>query len=240
MSKKKRVVPRFLRSPEKHGAGAKLYNVILGGQDGVVNVLGLVLGVATATNDARIVLISGLASTFAESLSMGAVAYTSSKAARDYYKSEFAREKSEITQVPEEEKQEIRDIYAQKGFKGKLLEKIVAKVTSNKKMWLETMMREELKLSPENHAHPLREALIVGFASVIGSLIPIMPFFFISVKQSIYVAIITCVAVLFATGAVKAKLTIGKWWKSGIEMSLIGITAALAGYGIGLLLGVTV
>lgn len=219
------------------GRGAKLYDVILGGQDGVVNVLGLVLGVAGATSDTRIVLISGLASTFAESISMAAVAYTSSKAARDYYRGELAREKMEIIKIPEEEKQEIRDIYAKKGFKGKLLNKIVQQITSNKKMWLHTMMAEELKLSPENHASPLINAMRVGFASLAGSVIPIVPFFFLTVKEGMYFAVVICVLVLFATGAVKARITIGKWWKSGLEMSLIGIIAALAGYWIGVLLG---
>lgn len=224
--------------PEKKGAGEKLYDVILGGQDGVVNVLGIVLGVATATNDARIVLISGLASTFAESLSMGAVAYTSSKAARDYYYREEEREKQEIETMPEAEEQEIKDIYAKKGFRGELLKKIVKKIISNKKMWVETMMAEELKMSLENHASPIKNAFRVGVASVIGSLVPLLPFFFMPVQQSIYLAVAVSTAVLFATGAIKAKITIGKWWLSGIEMSLIGIIAALAGYGIGLLLGV--
>lgn len=224
--------------PEKQGAGAKLYDVILGGQDGVVNVLGIVLGVATATNDSRIVLISGLASTFAESLSMGAVAYTSAKAARDYYRSERMREEREIETMPEAEVQEIRDIYAKKGFKGQLLEKIVSKITSNKKMWIETMMAEELRMSPENHAYPLREAFLVGFASLVGSFVPLIPFFFATVKQSTYFAVALSLAVLFVTGSVKAKITMGEWWKSGLEMSLIGIVAALAGYIIGYLLGV--
>ena len=230
--------PAIHTLPEKQGMGAKLYDIILGGQDGVVNVLGIVLGVATATNDTRIVLISGLASTFAESLSMGAVAYTSAKAARDYYYSELQREEREIETMPAAERKEIRDIYANKGFKGIMLEKIVKHITSNKKRWVETMMAEELRMSPENHAHPFRESLLVGFASLIGSLIPITPFFFAPVKQGIYVAVAFSVAVLFVTGAIKAKITVGKWWLSGIEMSLIGMTAALAGYGIGLLLGV--
>ncbi len=238
MRNNKSIKQKFHVLPEKQGAGAKLYDVILGGQDGVVNILGIVLGVATATNDARIVLISGLASTFAESISMGAVAYTSSKAARDYYYSERAREEKEIKTMPQAEIQEIRDIYAKKGFKGQLLEKIVKQITQNKKRWIETMMAEELKLSLENHSNPVKDAFIVGFASLAGSLIPLIPFFLVPVKQGMYFAVVLSVAVLFLTGAIKAKITIGAWWKSGLEMSAIGITAALAGYLIGWLLGV--
>src|SRR3989344_4897544 len=94
---------------KKTNTGTRLYDVILGGQDGIVNVLGIVLGVATATNDTKIVLISGLAATFAESISMGAVAYTSSKAARDYYYGMVEEEKKEIKHAPNLEKNEVRD-----------------------------------------------------------------------------------------------------------------------------------
>ena len=223
----------------RNGRGSIIHDIILGGQDGVVNVLGIVLGVATATNDARIVLISGLAATFAESISMGAVAYTSSKAALDFYKSELAREEEEIMTVPNLERQEIRDIYAMKGFSGKLLDAIVKKITSSKKLWLDTMMAEEIKIFPNDYLHPLKNGLVVFFASLIGSFIPLLPFFVASVDASRYISLGICTLTLFITGSIKAKLTIGKWWKSGIEMALIGAVAALAGYGIGVFLGAT-
>ncbi len=139
--------------------------------------------------------------------------------------------------MPAIERKEIRDIYVRKGFSGTLLNSIVRKITSNKKLWLDTMMTEELNLTLENHKSPLKDGFIVFFASIIGSLIPLIPFFFLPVKESMYAAFVTCVIVLFLTGSVKAKLTVGKWWKSGIEMSIIGMAAALAGYGIGVLLG---
>ena len=124
--------------------GYNLRDVILGGQDGLVNVLGIILAVATAVSDVRIVLIAGLAAAFAESVSMAAVAYTSTKAARDFYRSELEREKREMKEMPLQETREIRQIYARKGFSGPLLSAIVKKITSNKKLWLKTMMEEEL------------------------------------------------------------------------------------------------
>src|SRR3989344_492700 len=100
---------------------ATLRDFILGSQDGLVNVLALVLGVASATNDIRIVLIAGLAATFAESISMAAVAYTSTKAAHDYYEKEHASEWQEVKEQPEKARREIREIYHRKGFRGQLL-----------------------------------------------------------------------------------------------------------------------
>jgi len=85
---------------DPHRRASWLSNIILGGQDGLVNVLGVVLGVAAATNDTRIVLVAGLAATFAESVSMGAVAYTSTRADSDFYESEREREYRHIVGSP--------------------------------------------------------------------------------------------------------------------------------------------
>jgi predicted membrane protein (TIGR00267 family) len=218
-------------------AGFDLRDIILGGQDGLVNVLGLVLGVAGATADARLVIISGLAATFAESISMAAVAYTSSKAARDHYRGQLRREEREIETVPAAERKEIEAIYRKKGFRGRLLNAVVEKITSDRRVWLDTMMNEELHLHPQEWAHPLRNGVIVGISSVIGSLIPLAPFFFLPVDAGIRAALLLALVILFGMGAAKARLTIGTWWKSGLELAVIGGLAAIAGYIVGLLLG---
>ncbi len=85
-------------------------DVILGGQDGLVNVLGVVMGVSAATSNAKILIAACLAATFAESISMAAVAYTSSLAERDHYNCELEREKREMKEVPEVETEEVREI----------------------------------------------------------------------------------------------------------------------------------
>lgn len=211
---------------------------ILGFQDGLVNTLGLVLGVATAVQSSNIVLISGLVTTFAESVSMAAVAYTSTKAAREYYESELEREKKEIKEIPHMEVQEIRDIYYKKGFRGRQLEMIVKKITSDKKLWLDTMMAEELRMFPEDYEKPVRSAFVVGISAVIGSLIPVFPFFFVDVKTGMVLALALSVITLFIVGGLKARMTIGNWKKSGIEMAVVGTVAALVGYLVGSLLGV--
>ena len=148
--------------------GNRLSEVILGGQDGLVNVLGVILGVAAASQDTRIVLAAGLAATFAESISMAAVAYTSKVAERDFYFSELEREKREIKEVPELEVEEIREIYRRKGFEGKLLEEIVQVITSDEKVWLETMMRDELQLNPVEEKRPFIAAFVVGVSAILA------------------------------------------------------------------------
>ena len=219
---------------------SNIRDFILGFQDGLVNTLGLVLGVASAVHETKIVLISGLVTTFAESVSMAAVAYTSTKAAKEFYDSQLEKEKKEIEEIPHMEVQEIREIYSKKGFKGKQLEGIVKKITSDKKLWLETMMSEELKIFPEDYEKPVKSAFVVGISAVAGSLIPVFPFFFLffDVKSSMITALILSVIALFVVGSIKAKVTIGSWKKSGLEMAVVGTVAALVGYAVGSLLGV--
>ncbi|MBU0668220.1 VIT1/CCC1 transporter family protein [Patescibacteria group bacterium] len=219
----------------EHHKGNRLSDVILGGQDGLVNTLGVILGVAAASQETRIVLAAGLAATFAESVSMAAVAYTSKMAERDYFKSELEREKREIKEIPEMEVEEIRDIYRKKGFHGKLLEQIVKVITSNEKIWLQTMMRDELNLEPVVNKRVYKSTFYVGISALSGSLVPLMPFIFLPISLGIYLSIILSAMALFIVGAIKARITVGNWGKSGIELMLIGIVSALIGYGVGLI-----
>jgi vacuolar iron transporter family protein len=224
----------FIHDPHNRASG--LSDIILGGQDGLVNVLGVILGVAAATQDPRIVLVAGLAATFAESVSMGAVAYTSTLADADFYESEREREFRHISRVPHLEKNEIIEIYSKKGFKGELLDRIVETITSNKDVWVAVMMSEEHKLSPTDRRQALKSAIVVGLSALIGSLIPLVPFFILPVAYGMWAAIAVTAAVLFFVGAYKAKKMVGHPGKSGLEMAAIGTLSALAGYAVGALL----
>jgi VIT1/CCC1 family predicted Fe2+/Mn2+ transporter len=218
---------------DPHRQASGLSNIILGGQDGLVNVLGVILGVAAATHDPRIVFVAGLAATFAESVSMGAVAFTSTLADADFYESERSREYRHIQQVPHLEKGEIRKIYEDKGFKGELLDHIVDTITANEDVWVAVMMAEEHQLQPSSRREALRAALIVGFSAIVGSLIPLVPFMFFPVVTSMLVSVVITALVLFGVGAYKAQKTVGHPGKSGLEMAAIGTISALVGYAVG-------
>jgi VIT1/CCC1 family predicted Fe2+/Mn2+ transporter len=226
------------------GIGRRLRDIILGGQDGLVNVLGLVLGVAAATQSVRVIFVAGLAATFSESIAMGGVAYTSALADRDYYLSERAREMREIEEVPEIEKEEVRQIFREKGLHGELLERVVQEITSDKETWVQVMMSDELHLSPVATRGLGRRALITGVSTLIGSLIPLIPFIFVplhvlSVGSATLLAVPLCAAVLFGVGAYKAVTLVGDWRLSGLQMLIIGMVSAFAGYLIGRVLGVS-
>lgn len=205
----------------------------------MVNVLGVILGVAVATSSTRIVIIAAIAAAFAESVSMAAVAYTSFKAEQEYYMSEVAREKREMKEVPEIERKEVGGIYQKLGFRGSLLNSVVRHITSDKKRWLKVMMEQELKMFPQR-ASPVNIATVVGISAIFGSFIPVVPFLLLSVKTAIIASLIISTIVLFFVGVLKAKTTVGSPLRSGVELAVIGMIAALIGYGIGAVLGATV
>jgi VIT1/CCC1 family predicted Fe2+/Mn2+ transporter len=221
------------RPREQHRKTNWLRDVILGGQDGLVNILGIILGVIAGGGSTTVLLAAGFAAAITESISMGAVGYTSSVSQRDFYRAERAREAAEIDTVPETERQEIREIYAAKGFTGELLERVVDTITANRDTWLATMMDEELHLRPVETADILRSAVLITVATLIGHLIPLLPFVWLARTPALVLAIVLSGLVLFGVGVYSAVTLIGDWRKSGLQMLLIGLGAA----GIGFLIG---
>src|SRR5213596_594665 len=149
-----------------HPKPGVLSDFILGSQDGIVNVLGIILGLSAATRDVRIILVATLAALGAESIAMGAVAYTSTRARRRLYLSQVVQERREMEEVPQTERDEVR-------------EEIVERICRNPTAELEFMMSFELKLSPVETGAPRASAFLVGTVTVMGHFIPLSPFFFV-------------------------------------------------------------
>lgn len=218
---------------ERHSTNNSLRDVILGGQDGLVNMLGIALGVVAAGGSTHVLVVTGIAAAITESISMGAVAYTSFGSDRDFYLAEKAREQNEIKSKPDEEREEVREIYAAKGFTGQLLEDVVSTITSNRETWVGTMMNEELHLQPVEQESLVRSAVVVTVATLIGHFIPIVPFMVVARTPAIVLAIALSAVTLFAVGVYSAKTLVGDWRKSGFQMLAIGIGAAALGFLIG-------
>jgi vacuolar iron transporter family protein len=218
-------------------AGSWLRDLILGGQDGLVNVLGIVLGVSAASEDVHVLLAAGLAATFAEGVSMGAVAWTSSMAQADHYASERERWRADLARSTQKGRDTLRRIYAAKGFSGDLLDRIVETICRDEKTALSTIMSEELGLEPLDDTSVRKSALVVGTATIVGSLLPLVPFFFLGRSSALWTAIAVSAAALFLVGAYEAKTSIGDWRKKGLQMTLIGLGAAAVGYLAGRIFG---
>ncbi|HLQ42461.1 MAG TPA: VIT1/CCC1 transporter family protein [Thermoplasmata archaeon] len=226
---------------EKHAQPGLLSDFILGSQDGLVNVLGVILGVAIASyrypNPIAIILAGGLAAAFAESISMGAVAYTSTVARRDHYAAEVERERQEMQDLPDLERNEVREILERWDFHGEELEEMVDKITSKPKAWLELMMAHELNLAPVEKTQARKSAILVGLAAILGSLVPLIPFIVIGrdILLGIAVSLVVSAITLFLIGWWKARTTVGRPTRSGVQMAIIGLASAIAGFGIAFL-----
>jgi VIT1/CCC1 family predicted Fe2+/Mn2+ transporter len=221
------------RHREHHRTTNWLRDVILGGQDGLVNILGIILGVIAGGGSKTVLLAAGFAAAITESISMGAVGYTSSVSQRDYYQAERTREAVEIDTMPQAERQEIREIYATKGFSGDLLERVVDTITANRDSWLSTMMDEELHLQPVRSADIFRSAVVITIATLIGHMIPLLPFVWLARTPALVLAIVLSGVVLFGVGVYSAVTLVGDWRRSGLKMLAIGLGAAGLGFLIG-------
>jgi VIT1/CCC1 family predicted Fe2+/Mn2+ transporter len=221
------------RHPEAHRRTNWLRDVILGGQDGLVNILGIILGVIAGGGSKTVLLSAGFAAAVTESISMGAVGYTSTVSERDYYLAEEGREASEIDTMPAAERQEIRDIYQQKGFAGDLLERVVDTITANRDRWLDTMMAEELHLQPVENSAILRSAFVIFVSTLVGHLIPLLPFVWLERTPALILSIVVSAVALFAVGVYSAVTLVGDWRKSGLKLMVIGLGAAAVGFLIG-------
>ena len=206
---------------------------MFGVNDGLVSTMGFVAGATGALMQGHLVLLAGIASVVAGALAMGLGAYLASKSKREFFESEKAREHREIEEVPEDERKEIRDIFAQMGFLPDEVEMIVRRITSNKDLWVRFMMREELGILEEN-VNPITIGWLMSIAFVVGGIPPLLPYMFMQQPlAALKMAVIVSLVALFLVGVAKTALTQQPWLKSGLEVVFLGSLAAGIGFGIG-------
>lgn len=218
--------------------GEIIRQITFGMNDGVVSIFALLAGIAGANQSADTIIITLIAASIAGALSMAAGEYISGKSERDYFNHEILQERMEIELCPDIEREELRAIYKKKGFEGELLEQIVAKISSNKELWVKEMVIDELGTTELEHESSIKEALIIFVAFLIGASFPTLPYLLLrgSIEngQTLFI-ISTSVTVigLFTAGALKKFVTGVNWLKSGIEMLVVGLFA----YGISYVIG---
>lgn len=218
----------------EHGSGGiYIRQFIFGTEDGLIGNLGLITGISVATSNPTFVILAGIALMLTQAISMGAGTYLSIKSQGEFYDRILEQEKREIEEVPEIEKEEVRQIYRDHGFQGRELENLVKKITSNKKAWLSVMMAEEFGLAKKGIENPSVAMIVMSLSVMLGAFIPLIPYFFVSSDGALLASIIATVIALFVFGAAKNRITKINWIKSGVEMMIIGGIAALAGFFIG-------
>lgn len=216
------------------GSGTYLKDIVYGANDGIVTTFAVVAGVAGAALDANIVIILGVANLIADGFSMATGNYIGTKSELQYQKKEREMEHWEVVHVPEHEEQELREIYKKKGFKGEDLERAIKVITSNKKIWVDEMMVNELGMIPIDisEASPIKNALATFISFVIAGSLPLVPYIF-GMGNGFILAIGMTAVALFIIGSLRTFLTRHHWFVSGLEMLFVGAIAAGFAYFVG-------
>lgn len=219
----------------KHGGGW-IGQAIYGANDGLGSVFGIVSGVAGATAGGPAVLITGLAGMVASALSMGSGAYLASKAEREVNQAEIERERRELEQHPEEELEELELFYQLKGVPEEEAHSLAVRLISQPEQALKTLTSEELGFSEQVLPSPWIEAWSAAISTAIGAFIPIIPFFFVRGYPAIIASFAISTLAHFLIGAAKTIVTGLSPWRSGAEMTLVGLGEAVITYVLGLLI----
>lgn len=226
---------------EQYLAGGQyIKSLIYGGLDGIITTFAVVAGVAGASLSPGIVLILGFANLIADGLSMAIGDYLSTRAEKEYAEAQRSREEWEIKNHPEAEKREMVSLYMEKGIEQLDAEQLTSILSRYEPAWVEVMIAERLGILEDDES-PLKNALVTFFSFGVFGFIPLLAYVmarfipFFDAHTLVLASALTAIA-LFVLGVQKVHFTNKHWFTSGLEMLLVGGVAAVAAYGIGVLL----
>lgn len=224
---------RFEKLAHRHLVGKYIGDLVYGANDGIITTFAVVSGVTGASLAPSIVIILGIANLLADGVSMGASNFLGKKSEIDFARGQRQKEAWEIDHLRELEIEEVREIYKKKGFLGRDLENAVAIITSNKDVWLDTMMKDELGIILNEKDNPLKHGIATFIAFVVAGSLPLFPYLIPGIHQPFMISLIIGACALFTVGALRTLITTVSWVRGGLEMLIIGGTAAGAAYIIG-------
>lgn len=207
---------------------------IYGGIDGAVTTFAVVSGVVGAQLSLGVILVIGVANLLADGFSMAASNFLGTQAEHEELRRAEATERRHINLVPEGEREEVRQIFREKGFEGEDLRRVVELITAEREIWVRTMLTEEYGL-PRQVRSPRIAALSTFSAFFLCGLAPLAPFIF-GLTHAFELATIFTGIVFFAIGSVKSSWSTASWWRSGLETLAVGSAAAVLAYTVGVLL----
>jgi VIT1/CCC1 family predicted Fe2+/Mn2+ transporter len=235
-----------LSQPGSHGehwhrsAGSgTLRAAVFGVNDGLVSNLSLVMGFAGASADAGFVLLAGLSGLLAGAASMAAGEYVSMKAQRELFERQIDLESAELLVTPEEERHELALIYRGKGLSKEEAERLAQQLFRDRDVALDSLVREELGLDPEELGSPYGAAASSFLAFASGAILPVLPYFFGAGTLNVVLSLAIGGLALFSVGALVSVFTgRGALWSGGRQLA-IGLAAAAVTFGLGSLIGVS-
>jgi vacuolar iron transporter family protein len=231
---------RILGREKWHRTGAGwISGAIYGANDGLAAVFGIVAGVSGATGGSSFVLTAGLAGAIASALSMATGAYLAERSEEEVAAANVESERREIEEHPDEEKEELSLFYQLKGLDKRVADELAERLAQDPDAMLKVQISEELG-GAETGGNAVQSALAAGISTLVGAMVPVIPFFFVTGNAGVITAFIVSLIAHFLVGASKALFTLRTWWAAGLEMTVAGVLVGGVTYGLGLLFKVGV
>ena len=205
---------------------------IYGANDGLAAVFGIVAGVSGATGGSSFVLTAGLSGAVASALSMATGAFLAERSEAEMMEANIERERQEIAEHPEEEKEELSLFYQLKGIDEKTADELAERLSQHPDAMLQALTAEEFG-STGDSGNPVQASIAAGISTGIGGIVPVIPFIFATGTVAILAAAAVSLIAHFLVGAAKSLVTLRSWWSAGLEMTLAGVIVGGAMYIIG-------
>lgn len=215
--------------------GGWISGAIYGANDGLAAVFGIVAGVSGATGGSSSVLTAGLAGAIASALSMATGAFLAERSEIEVMAANVERERQEIAEHPEEEREELSLFYQLKGIDASTADELAQRMSSQPDAMLKVLATEEFG-SAEHRGDPAQAALAAGVSTGLGAIVPVIPFMITTGTAAIVAAAVVSIVAHFLVGAAKSLVTLRIWWSAGLEMTLAGVIVGGATYLVGLAL----
>ena len=228
---------RILGREKWHSSGTGwISGAIYGANDGLAAVFGIVAGVSGATGGSGAVLTAGLAGAIASALSMATGAFLAERSENEVAAANIERERQEIAEHPEEEKEELSLFYQLKGIDPETADQIAEQMARRPEAMLQALATEEFGIAAGGGGDPGQAAVAAGVSTGIGAIIPVIPFMITTGTVAIVAAAVVSLFAHFLVGAAKSLVTLRTWWSAGLEMTLAGVIVGGATYLVGLAL----
>lgn len=227
------------RAAELHGSplGPWIHDIVYGAHDGIVTTFAIVAGTAGAELSTGIVVVLGIANLLADGVSMGAGSFLSIRSEHDQYERLLKEELREIETDPQIEREEIREAFEKKGFRGEDLEHAVKIITSDKAIWAETMMKEEHGMTDPGAERAFLHGLATFLGFFVFGAVPLLPYLINSSRSNNFpLAIGGTLAALLMVGLTRSLVTRERIYRGIVEILLIGAVTASIAYGVGVAL----
>ena len=224
---------------EKHFTATEtVRDIVIGMSDGLTVPFALAAGLSGAAAATNIVVTAGLAEIAAGSIAMGLGGYLATRTDAEHYTAERLREMQEVVDVPENEAEEVAEVFRNYGLTDQQITPVVAAIRTNPERWVDFMMQFELGLEAPDPKRARQSAATIAASYIAGGLIPLAPYILINnIGLALQISVVVTLLALFVFGFVKGRVTGLNPWRGGVQTVLIGGLAASAAFGIARLIG---